>query len=121
MRDSLDYLDQNNIVNFTEFDSNQDDQIDAITFLHSGYAAEWMARDGYGGNYRDRIWSHKWKIWGDASGKNIGPWVSKDGISVYDYHISPALWGIHGTDIGHVGVVAHESGHFLGKIPINMD
>ncbi|CAJ1951220.1 unnamed protein product [Cylindrotheca closterium] len=113
LRDSLDYLDQNNIVNFTEFDSNQDGQIDAITFLHSGYAAEWMARDRYGGTYRNRIWSHKWNIWSDASGRNIGPWESKDGISVYDYHISPALWGVRGTDIGHVGVIAHETGHFI--------
>ena len=115
LRDSLDYLDQNNIVNFTDFDSDGDGKIDAITFMHSGYAAEWMAPDQYGGTYRNRIWSHKWMIWGNSYGDYVGPWESKDGVVVYDYHISPALWGVSGTEIGHIGVIAHESGHFMGK------
>lgn len=114
LRDSLDYLDQNNIINFTDFDTDKDGTIDAITFLHSGYAAEWMAPDQYSATYRNRIWSHKWLIWSDESGRNIGPWVSKDGIIVSDYHISPAIWGIYGNEIGHIGVIAHESGHFIG-------
>lgn len=30
------------------------------------------------------------------------------------YNVNPSLWGIRGTKIGHIGVVAHELGHVLG-------
>jgi M6 family metalloprotease-like protein len=73
-----------------------------------------MGKDCYKSNYVDRIWSHKWRIWSDSSGSRVGPWVSKDGVTVSDYHISPALWSTCGEDIGRVGVIAHETGHLLG-------
>ena len=77
--------------NFSDFDTDGDGHIDSITFLTSSYGAEWG-----GDGYQNRIWSHKWEInWRS----------SKTGVAVTDYHVSPALWGTSGSDIGRVGVI----------------
>lgn len=104
LKDALDQLEEDDF-DFTKFDENGDDYIDSITFLTSGYGAEWGGEDEYGTSYGDRIWSHKWNI----------EWQSiKTGVRVTDYHVSPSLWGTSGRSIGRVGVIAHEIGHFLG-------
>jgi hypothetical protein len=56
------------------------------------------------GAFRPR--SHKWAL--------STPFVSKDEVQVREYHISPAMWGVAGTTMGRLGVIAHEAGHFLG-------
>jgi len=85
--------------NLAQFDSTGDGFIDAITILHSGYGAEWNGAT-------NRIWSHKWALMG---GTHVA-----DGKKVYEYHISPAIWSTSGSEIGRIGVIAHETGHFLG-------
>jgi len=94
------------LVDFSQFDQNNDGMIDAITIIHSGYGAE---TGGGGGNW---IWSHKWAL--------RTPWVSSESntngvrVRVYNYHTEPALWGTSGNAITHIGVICHETGHFLG-------
>jgi len=105
LREALNELDKT--VDFRQYDTNNDGYIDSIAFLHSGYAAEWGGTDAYGTGYRDRIWSHRWAIQNPA-------WVSAEGVVVSSYHISPAVWGTSGSDIGRIGVIAHETGHFFG-------
>jgi len=104
LQEALTQLDQT--VDFRDYDQNHDGFIDAIAFLHSGYGAEWGGTDADGTAWTDRIWSHQWVM--------SPAWVSNEGVKVANYHISPALWSTSGTQIGRVGVIAHETGHFLG-------
>jgi M6 family metalloprotease-like protein len=93
-------------IDFSQFDEDYDGDIDSITFIHSGYAAEWGGTDEDGTYYTDRIWSHK---------SIMEPeWVSEEGVRVGLYHISPGLWGTSGSDIGRIGVISHETGHSFG-------
>lgn len=102
--EALDEADES--LDFSQFDSDSDGFIDAITFVHSGYAAEFGGTDQYGASQADRIWSHKW---------NISPtWTSDESVSVSAYNINPGVWSTSGTAIGRVGVIAHELGHFFG-------
>ena len=98
------------LVDFGDFDSDNDGYIDAITIIHSGYAAE---TGGGSGNW---IWSHKWSLWALPGGK----WTSADknangvSVKVYDYHTEAALWSTSGKEITRIGVICHETGHFFG-------
>ena len=93
-------------VNFGDFDLDNNGLIDGITFFHSGYAAEFGGIDSSGTSRANRIWSHKWAIFATN-------W-SNNGVRVFEYHINPSLWSTSGSSIGRIGVVAHETGHFLG-------
>ena len=104
LREALDVLDD--VVDFGDYDTDNDGRIDSIAFIHSGYGAEWSGTDAYGANSANRIWSHRWAI--------QPQWNSNDGVSVFDYHISPGVWGTSGSAIGRIGVIAHETGHFFG-------
>ena len=109
MIDALNIIRRDNLVNFADFDNENgglgDGWIDAITFVHSGYAAEFGGTAG-GANFKDRIWSHRWVIntWTDP----------QTGVKVRDYNINPGLWGTSGSSIGRIGVICHEIGHFFG-------
>lgn len=104
LREALDTLDS--YINFDDYDLDNDGRIDSIAFIHSGYGAEWGGTDAYGTSSANRIWSHRWAI--------QPQWTSDEGVGVFDYHISPGVWGTSGSNIGRIGVIAHETGHFFG-------
>ena len=87
LREALDDADA--YIDFDDYDTDNDGYIDSITFLHSGYGAEWGGTDAYGGTQANRIWSHKWAI--------QPSWQSNEGVRVFNYHISPAVWGTSGS------------------------
>lgn len=93
------------MINFSQFDSDANGFVDSITFVHSGYGAEWGGTDADGINYTSRIWSHRWQI---------PTWTSAEGVRVSDYHINPGLWATSGSAPGRIGVICHETGHFFG-------
>ncbi|MCG8403716.1 MAG: M6 family metalloprotease domain-containing protein [Phycisphaerales bacterium] len=105
---ALDLVDP--MIDFGQFDQDNDGFIDAVSIVHSGYGAE------TGGGGGDWIWSHKWSLWQLPGGL----WTSADtngmgeNVKVFDYHTEPALWGTSGTEISRIGVAAHETGHFFG-------
>ena len=105
LHDALDIIDQDPNFSFRDFDNDEDGTIDAITFLHSGYGAEWSSTDCYGSSGSQRIWSHKWTM------PSRLHWYSSDNVRVNKYHVSPAVWGTCGSNIGRIGVIAHELGH----------
>lgn len=90
------------------FDTDDDDWIDGITVIHSGYDASMNGNDcHYPDRAKDsRIWSHKWQI--------PGEWRSLDFVKIGDYHANSGLWGTCGSEICRIGVIAHEHSHFLG-------
>lgn len=98
------------LIDFGDFDTDNDGFIDAISVVHSGYGAE---TGGGGGNW---IWSHRWSLFQLPGGR----WTSADtnglgvNVKVFDYHTEPALWGTSGTQISRIGVIVHETGHFFG-------
>lgn len=104
LREALSILDAS--MDLRTFDADNNGYIDSITFIHSGYGAEWGGTDAYGTYYTSRIWSHRWAI--------QPAWISAEGVRVFDYHISPGLWGTSGSQIGRIGVICHETGHFFG-------
>ena len=111
IREALDYIDLDPTFDISEFNTDYDQgdrYIDAITIIHSGYGAEFGGPDCYGTAESNRIWSHSWFMYDHR-------WTSKDGkVRVSDYHINPGLWGTCGSEISRVGVIAHETFHFLG-------
>jgi M6 family metalloprotease-like protein len=101
--DALELVDPD--VDFNDFDQDGDGFVDGIAFLHSGYGAEWGGVDVDGVDEPDRIWSHQ---------GSISTWTSDEGVKVREYHINPSLWGTSGSAPGRIGVICHETGHFLG-------
>jgi M6 family metalloprotease-like protein len=107
-RDALNLVDP--LVNFADFDTDNDGFVDAIDFIHSGYAAD---SGGGGGNW---IWSLRWSLYQVAGGR----WASADrnangvNVKVFDFHTEAALWGTSGNEIVRIGVICHETGHFFG-------
>lgn len=92
-------------VNFAQYDTNNDGYVDAIDVVHSGYGSEVNSNP-------KRIWSQQWTLATD--------WVSNDknannvNVKVSRVHTEPALWDTTGSGIVHIGVIAHETGHFFG-------
>lgn len=111
IREALSFIDADPTFDISEFNTDYDQgdpYIDAITIIHSGYGAEFGGSDCYGNLESSRIWSHNWFMYDF-------PWASADGtVRVSDYHINPGLWGVCGSEISRIGVIAHETLHFLG-------
>lgn len=103
---ALNEIDVNKLISFQDFDVDKNGVIDSITFIHSGFGAEWGGVDCSGATVNDRIWSHQ-----RADAKK---WCGHENVCMERYQIATGLWGRCSSEITHIGVVGHEIGHFLG-------
>jgi len=89
---------------FSTVDGNNDGEVDGLTIIHSGRGEE--ANSGINNDY---IWSHQY---------GLSAPVYKDGKKLQMYHTEPEVRGTDGWPatwgISRIGVIAHETGHFLG-------
>ncbi|MBI3919844.1 MAG: M6 family metalloprotease domain-containing protein, partial [Armatimonadetes bacterium] len=88
---------------FTTVDGDNDGWVDGLDIIHAGGGEE------YGGNDSNYIWSHKWEL---------SSTVTYDGVRMKPYHTEPARRGWDSSPstqgITRIGVICHETGHFLG-------
>ncbi len=100
--EALSLVDQQGF-DFSQCDMDGDGQIDGLDIIHAGYGAE------FSGNSGDYIWSHKWQLRSA---------VTYDGVRISNYHTEAEIHGWEsypsGNTITHIGVICHETGHFLG-------
>ena len=88
---------------FRTVDGDGDGWVDGLTIIHAGGGEE------YSGNDTNYIWSHEW---------SLAVPVTYDGIKMQMYHTEPARRGwdsiASSQGITRIGVICHETGHFLG-------
>jgi M6 family metalloprotease-like protein len=102
IRYALQSAEEQGLVDIGDFDMDGDGQIDIMTLIHSGHDQSAVP----GGADMGWIWSHK---------ADLAPtFTSRSGTNVTKYNINPGLWDIVGFEISRIGVIAHESMHYLG-------
>ncbi len=86
----------NPLVDFSDYDNDNDGFVDGIILIHTGPGAEMTGQNS-------DIWSHMWAI---------PTYTVLDGVRIYSYSIQPEYW----FDPGDMtcGVYCHEFGHILG-------
>jgi M6 family metalloprotease-like protein len=90
----------NPVVNFADYDNDNDGYVDGVYMIFAGYGRE-------AGGPATAIWSHA---------SSMSPAVSVDGVYAQRYSCSPELRGNSGSNLTHIGVICHEFGHVLGAM-----
>jgi M6 family metalloprotease-like protein len=104
----LEALDSSNI-DFSQYDSDGDSEIDMTIFLHSGYDGVYPGDDCKTGvSPSERIGSH-YRLRSSQS-----TWVSKSGYKLGSYVVVPAYYGNCDLEINGMGVMLHEIIHSFG-------
>ena len=98
VREAIDAA-ENDGLDFSQFDNNNDGEIDDLIIVHSGYGEE-------AGAPSSSIWSHHWELGSYQR--------TYDGVTINRYAIVPELRSNIGNGQTHIGVVCHEFGHSLG-------
>jgi M6 family metalloprotease-like protein len=89
----------NDGVDFSQYDNNNDGNMDSLYVIHAGYGEE-------AGAPSNTIWSHSWDLSSYAK--------TYDGVYISSYATSPELRGASGSTITAIGVICHEFGHNIG-------
>ncbi|MDR0683188.1 MAG: M6 family metalloprotease domain-containing protein [Dysgonamonadaceae bacterium] len=89
--------------NFADYDSDENDFVDALHLIFAGYGQEAGAPKG------DAIWSHASFTYTEDN-----DFLAINNKIVYWYSCSPELRDTYGTNISYIGVIAHELSHVFG-------
>jgi M6 family metalloprotease-like protein len=91
-------------ANWALYDMNNTGVVSTVHIIFAGHGTE-----AFGGIENcSTIWSHAWAF---SPARNYG------GRSISRFSCSPELRGNSGTNITHIGVIAHELGHSLFGLP----
>ncbi|CAB9506586.1 Immune inhibitor A peptidase M6 [Seminavis robusta] len=109
---ALDKLDQEGI-DWSLYDADGDGRLDAVTVLHTGYAAELKGVDcNSDRDYSNRIWSH-------AFADSLNSWYSRSGLyRVGGYMIASAYRDTCKFEPARIGTMTHEFLHTLGLVDL---
>jgi M6 family metalloprotease-like protein len=86
-------------LDFSQFDNNNDGDVDGLFVVHAGFGEE-------AGAPTWTIWSHAWTLFTYAR--------TYDGVTIDRYATVPELRGTSGSTMTAIGVCVHEFGHLLG-------
>lgn len=89
----------NSVVDYTQYDNDNDNYVDAVYMIYAGYGQEAGASNA--------IWAHA---------SSLVPSEQADGKYIRRYSCSPELRGNGGNQITNIGVICHEFGHVLGAM-----
>jgi M6 family metalloprotease-like protein len=116
-REALDQIeDKMSVKELQSLDRDSNGFMDSVTFLVSGYGAEWGRTDCYGTDMKSRIWSHRWTVPERITWKSRKVKRKKKGESLKlgQYIVTSALWGTCDAKIARLVSLSHEMGHILG-------
>lgn len=94
-------------VNFSNYDWDEDGEVDQVYVLYAGYGEAYGAAS-------TTIWPHEWNLssaryYGDGTGV-----LTLDGTKINTYACSCELRGTSGSVINGIGTACHEFSHCLG-------
>ena len=94
-------LAHDNGCDFSRYDKDGDGVVDGIHIIFAGYGVE------AGASINESIWSHSSRLGDEYE-------LFLDGARIDWYLCTPELRGNAGSDITHIGVIAHELSHVFG-------
>jgi len=104
---ALTYFDNQKMVEFKDFDSDNNGFVDLLTVITSSRGAESGWVDDLGATNTERVWSHRWSLFQTFQPKN------SPGMKVSSYNVNPSLFGLSGNTITRIGVLTHEIAHMF--------
>lgn len=98
-----------NQIDFSQYDYNNDGEVDMILFYYAGYNE---AESGP----EDSIWPHQWEMTNSENEtiENGNDGTHFDGMILNKYFCTSELKGYQGSTMCGIGTTCHEFGHSLG-------
>jgi len=92
-------------IDMETYDQDGDGKFDSLTFVHSGYGAEYGDQDDLMAHFKDRIWSHSWELTGDTF---------DTALQGQPYAIMSSMHGVANGHVARLGIAVHEIAQMLG-------